>query len=74
MKNIGNLIEILKNYFPNSKITAELYNDPEIKDKHLVIYIRYSKYPDDIMNKIIEVRKKFSFVDGQFVHITTDFR
>lgn len=59
------------------QLTLEVYQDPEIDDKHLVLYARRKNYDEDMMRKIRDVRKQFRkyLIDKSgWLHLTTDFQ
>lgn len=59
------------------QLTLEVYQDPEIDDKHLVLYARYKNYDQDMMEKIRDVRKKsrkYLLGKSGWLHLTTDFQ
>jgi len=61
----------------SSQISVELYRDPEIYDRYIVVYVRQYSYDDDIMDRIDmicnEYEKYISDTDG-WMMITTDFK
>jgi len=63
--------------FPRpSQVALELYQDPEIEDEHLTVYVRQYDYDDDILDVLDEVRLKFHeerATSSNWIHITTDF-
>ncbi len=68
----------IREYFGcKAEISLEVYEDPEIDDEYLTLYIRAQEYSDSIMNKIRDLRKEFeeqlSYRDG-WVLITADFK
>lgn len=66
------------NYFlRDAQFTLEVYEDPEIDDKHLVLYVRFKNYDRDVMESIRNVRKKCrEMLVGKsgWLHVTTDFQ
>jgi hypothetical protein len=60
-----------------TQLSLEVYNDPEIEDEYLTLYVRQKKYDNEIMNKIKEIRKnyeKFLIERKGWFLVTTDFR
>lgn len=64
-------------YLPEAKFTLEVYQDPEIEDIHLVLYVRFEDYEQSVMEKIREIRRKCrGHLIGKtgWLHLTTDFQ
>lgn len=60
-----------------AQVSLEVYKDPEIKDEHLVIYIRQAVYDDEIMNIIDEISEECDGLlhnKSGWLIITTDFK
>ena len=61
----------------NSRISLEVYHDPEINDSYLVVYIRQNPYSEDIMDVIDEINERIgNNVPGDisgWIPVTTDF-
>lgn len=69
-------IRALSMNLPDAQLVLELYRDPEIEDEHLVVYVRFKHYPEDVMDRIRNVREKCrrALVGKKgWVHVTTDF-
>jgi hypothetical protein len=57
-------VNAAKRHFPEAQLVLDLYIDPEIDDKHLVLYVRMWDYGDSVMEEIREARKELkSFID-----------
>jgi hypothetical protein len=58
-------------------LSLEVYQDPEIDDKYLTLYIRLQKYDSTVMKQIKEVRREYADMlkdaSGWFL-LTTDFK
>ena len=68
--------DVLKRFPRPSQVALELYQDPEIEDEHLTIYVRQYVYDDDILDVIDEIRLQFResrATSSGWIHITTDF-
>ena len=63
--------------FAGMECSLELYRDPELPDRYLVLYIRASHYPDSIMDSIEAIRADLEPLladcSGRLI-ITTDFQ
>lgn len=60
-----------------TELSLEVYDDPEIDDQYLTLYIRQTTYPHDMIDRIDAVcvgfHRKLEAVSGYFL-VTTDFR
>jgi hypothetical protein len=57
-------VNAAKRHFPEAQLVLDLYIDPEIDDKHLVLYVRMWDYSDSVMEGIREARRELrSFID-----------
>jgi len=67
---------VLKRFPQPSQVALELYQDPEINDEHLAIYVRQYDYDEHILDAIDYIRSEFeeerASSSGR-IHITTDF-
>jgi hypothetical protein len=68
-------VNAAKRHFPEAQLVLDLYIDPEIDDKHLVLYIRMWDYGDSVMEEIREAREELGrFIDrmekaeSEFLH------
>lgn len=43
--------------FPDASIEVDLYQDPEEDDRYLVMYVRYKQYPENIIDRVHELRR-----------------
>jgi len=63
--------------FAGMECSLEVYKDPEILDRYLVLYIRASHYPDSIMDSIeavwADLDPLLADCSGRLL-VTTDFR
>jgi hypothetical protein len=69
--------KIIANVFSDTvKIFIQKYDDPETKDHFISAEIQQKAYPDDFIDKIWDVRDKFSeeFPDNDWLLITTNFK
>ena len=46
-------IEIAKKHFPDSQIALEYYQDPEIDDKYIAIYVRLKDYDETFIDRLL---------------------
>jgi hypothetical protein len=62
---------------PDADLALEVYRDPEIDDRHLVLYVRVDAYAMDIIDRIEVVCAPFQQrlkALPDFFLVTTDFR
>lgn len=66
----------VEKFASKAQLSLELYQDPEINDEYLALYVRQSQYSEEIMSEIEEARKTYLGhlvgKKGWFV-LTTDF-
>lgn len=68
--------QVARKYLSEAQLTLEVYRDPEIEDRHLVLYVRLEQYDQSVMERIREVRKEYRrylFGKKGWLHLTTDF-
>lgn len=69
--------KVRESFGPKAELSLELYVDPEIDDRFLVLYVRLETYDKLVMSKIDEACRPFDDVrekaEGYFL-VTTDFR
>jgi hypothetical protein len=62
---------------PNAALILGVYQDPEIDDQYLSLYVRLESYPPDVLDRIREVSAAHddAMADKSgFLLVTTDFR
>lgn len=84
LSQFPNLMEVIliavraaRKRLPSAQLILNVYNDPEIEDRYLVIYVRSPVYDDDFMNKLEEAEGEFinDLVDKEgWLQLSTDFR
>lgn len=63
--------------FSEAEFELEVYEDPELRDQHLVLNVRFETYANDLMDRIRAVREQCrDGLHGErwWLHLTTDFR
>ncbi len=67
---------VRKRFVSPDQLSLELYNDPEIDDKYLTLYVRQEHYGDSIMDVIdsisAEYEEELPGTSGWMI-VTTDF-
>lgn len=56
---VPKVVSIAKKHFPEAQLVFTLYEDPEIDDQYLVVYVRMKKYDKSVMEGVREVRKEY---------------
>jgi hypothetical protein len=56
---VPKVMDVAKKHFPEAQLVFTLYKDPEINDRHLVVYIRMKKYDELFMEKVRESRGEY---------------
>jgi hypothetical protein len=73
---IPKAVNSAKRYFPNAQIVLDFYIDPEIDDKHPIIYVRVEDYDDKFMELLDKAEEDFmEDLIGKkgWILLTTDF-
>jgi hypothetical protein len=74
---IPQAVDAAKKHFPEAQLAMDVYQDPEIDDCYLVLYIRLKHYDDSVVERLEKAEAEFL---NQLVHkrgwiqLTTDFR
>jgi hypothetical protein len=73
---IPKAVNSAKKYFPNAQIVLDFYIDPEIDDKHPIIYVRAKDYDNKFMELLDKAEDEFlKDLIGKkgWILLTTDF-
>ncbi len=73
---IPKAVNSAKKYFPNAQIVLDFYIDPEIDDKHPIIYVRAKDYDNKFMELLDKAEEDFmEDLIGKrgWILLTTDF-
>jgi hypothetical protein len=73
---IPKAVNSAKKYFPNAQIVLDFYIDPEIDDKHPIIYVRAKDYDNKFMELLDKAENEFlKDLIGKkgWILLTTDF-
>jgi len=74
---IPQAVDAAKKHFPDAQLVMDVYQDPEIDDCYLVLYIRLKHYDDSVVERLEKAEEEFL---NQLLHkkgwiqLTTDFR
>jgi hypothetical protein len=74
---IPKAVSATREYFPYAQIVLDLYIDPEIDDKYLVLYVRLKEYEGSIIELLdkarLEILDELKDKKG-WIQITTDYK
>jgi hypothetical protein len=73
---IPKAVNSAKKYFPNAQIVLDFYIDPEIDDRHPIIYVRAKDYDNKFMELLDKAEDEFlKDLIGKkgWILLTTDF-
>jgi len=74
---IQQTVDAAKKHVPDAQLVMDVYQDPEIDDCYLALYIRLKHYDDSVVERLEKAEAEFL---NQLVHkrgwiqLTTDFR
>jgi len=77
MDVIPQAIGAARKYFPGAQIVIDVYQDPEIDDQYLILYIRLRHYDDSFMERLENAEAEFlNQLVGKsgWIQLTTDYR
>lgn len=74
---IPKAIAAARKQFPNAQLSLQVYQDPEMDDKYLALYVRLERYDDFIMEHIEVAEAEFIELLANkkgWLQLTTDFQ
>jgi len=74
---IPKAVNAAKKHFPEAQLVIDVYQDPEIADCYLVLYIRLKHYDDSVIERLEKAEAEFlsHLVSKRgWIQLTTDFR
>ena len=74
---IPEAVNAAKKHFPEAQLVIDVYQDPEIADCYLVLYIRLKHYDDSVIERLEKAEAEFlsHLVSKRgWIQLTTDFR
>ena len=69
-------VNIAKKHFPESSIVLDVYEDPEINDSYIVLYIRLSQYDNTFVERLAAAESEMLplLVNKKgWIQLTSDF-
>ena len=70
-------VEAARRRFPHAQLVLDVYQDPEIDDEYLVLYVRMPHYDDSVMERIATAEAEYLDMladKSGWIQLTTDFR
>jgi len=71
------IIESVRRHFPRTPLCLECYQDPEMDDRYLALYLRFPRYKESLLERIhateAEFRKDLAEKDG-WIQLMVDFQ
>ncbi len=64
-------------HFPEAQLIMDVYRDPEIEDRYLILYVRLNQYDESIVERLEKAEAEFlnQLVDKEgWLQLTTDFQ
>jgi hypothetical protein len=74
---IPKAVDAAKKHFPEAQLVVDVYQDPEIDDHYLVLYVRSKYYDDSFIERLEKAEAEFlnQLVNKRgWIQLTTDFR
>jgi hypothetical protein len=74
---IPQAVDAAKKHFPEAQLVMDVYQDPEIADCYLVLFIRLKHYDDSVIERLEKAEAEFldQLVNKEgWIQLTTDFR
>jgi hypothetical protein len=73
---IPQAVDAAKKYFPKAQLVMNVYQDPEIADCYLVLFIRLKHYDDSVIERLEKAEAEYlnQLVNKKgWIQLTTDF-
>ncbi|GIX47869.1 MAG: hypothetical protein KatS3mg131_2080 [Candidatus Tectimicrobiota bacterium] len=74
---VPHVVDAAARHFPDAQLVMDMYQDPEIEDRYLVVYVRLKRYDDSIVEKLERAEAEFldelAYKEG-WIQLTTDFQ
>lgn len=74
---VSHAVETAQRHFPEAQLVLDVYQDPEIDDEYLVLYVRVPHYDDSVMERIAAAEAEYLDMladKSGWIQLTTDFR
>jgi len=73
---IPDAVEVVRKHFPEARMVMTVYQDPEIEDRYLVLYIRLRQYDDSFIDRLEKAERDFLPLltnKRGWIQLSTDF-
>jgi hypothetical protein len=73
---IPHAVEVVRKHFPEACMVMTVYQDPEIDDRYLVLYIRLRQYDDSFLDRLEKAERDFLPLLANkrgWIQLSTDF-
>jgi hypothetical protein len=73
---IPHAVWVVRKHFPEARMVMTVYQDPEIDDRYLVLYIRLRKYDDSFIDRLEKAERDFLPLltnKRGWIQLSTDF-
>ncbi len=74
---IPKAVDAAQKHFPEAQLVLEVYQDPEIENEYLALYVRLKRYDDSVAERLEKAEAEFldllATKDG-WLQLTTDFQ
>jgi len=73
---IPHAVEVVRKHFPEARMVMTVYQDPEIEDRYLVLYIRLRQYDDSFIDRLEKAERDFLPLltnKRGWIQLSTDF-
>ena len=77
MEVVPVMVEAARRHFPQAQLVMDVYQDPEIEDRYLVLYVRLEQYDESLVERLEKAEEEYlsrlANKEG-WIQLTTDFR
>jgi hypothetical protein len=73
---IPHAVWVVRKHFPEARMVMTVYQDPEIEDRYLVLYIRLRQYDDSFLDRLEKAERDFLPLltnKRGWIQLSTDF-
>jgi hypothetical protein len=73
---IPHAVRVVRKHFPEARMVMTVYQDPEIEDRYLVLYIRLRQYDDSFLDRLEKAERDFLPLltnKRGWIQLSTDF-
>jgi hypothetical protein len=73
---IPHAVRLVRKHFPEARMVMTVYQDPEIEDRYLVLYVRLRQYDDTFLDRLEKAERDFLPLLANkrgWIQLSTDF-